>query len=678
MLTLDSCPLLNPTDDRTQRILDLYNAAAKQLELLTATFPELVRSDAQVTKLVEELQRILRELQKKSYSIGFIGPTQSGKSTTVNYVLDATDPADQPCREGHGDNTTSTVSRIVRGERSVRLHYMSPEKFAQKRERLCQASGFDPASSDDDILRQADQRLADVRNGAAQPLPDGEQILEHDIIVLKALLTAYKRYHHELPRWLENIRNEPFASRTRFVNYGKGADEANPLLNEAIIGFDSNHLSERLQIFDLPGPGAKSSIDEWTTRQFLPQMDGIMLFLNCTRLGDESVERLFNELRMRFRERTSKRVWIVMTRWDGPTSAALDGEHSEKNSESVFTAIRKMLDEKQLPQAQMRFVCGPWYTANDESFVKTHFRSRLGSDRLPAGLQACPELQPHFEELFKRGGILSLRSLILEALPRDVCSEILESAETSLKRLRQEFLRRFENEVRRQTATAIQSATAAQFSTKMGTLVMDLESDLTTFEPHAVQLRQKLRQEFEKICAPAAQLDHFQSVPEDFPVHARTLQQQLNVQLESHLLPELFAAWQSRFDEFTGLLIHGPVSGEQVQIGDAWRELRELENSRAAAYAAQMPTFRDKRLFVASDDDTVAELRRGEAYRDMMFEKISLTAQQVVHFVRNQLVLHANALKNNLDQLTRTELDATPVAEGRFTGVLTQMKELAS
>lgn len=150
------------------------------------------------------------------------------------------------------------------------------------------------------------------------------------------------------------------------------------------------------------------------------------------------------------------------------------------------------------------------------------------------------------------------------------------------------------------------------------------------------------------------------------------------MQLESHLLPELFAAWQSRFDEFTGLLIHGPVSGEQVQIGDAWRELRELENSRAAAYAAQMPTFRDKRLFVASDDDTVAELRRGEAYRDMMFEKISLTAQQVVHFVRNQLVLHANALKNNLDQLTRTELDATPVAEGRFTGVLTQMKELAS
>lgn len=92
MLTLDTCPLLNPADDRTQRILDLYNGTAKQLELLKSTFPELVRSDAQVTKLVEELQRICRELQKKSYSIGFIGPTQSGKSTTVNYVLDAIDP----------------------------------------------------------------------------------------------------------------------------------------------------------------------------------------------------------------------------------------------------------------------------------------------------------------------------------------------------------------------------------------------------------------------------------------------------------------------------------------------------------------------------------------------------------------------------------------------------------
>ena len=212
MLTLDTCPLLNPADDRTQRILELYNGTAKQLELLESTFPELVRSDAQVKKLVEELRRICRELQKKSYSIGFIGPTQSGKSTTVNYVLDAIDPVDQPCREGHGDNTTSAVSRIIRGERSVQLHYMPPEKFAQKRERLCQATGFDPASSDDDILRQADQRLADVRSGAAQPLPDGEQILEHDIIVLKALLTAYKRYHHELPRWLENIRKEPFAS----------------------------------------------------------------------------------------------------------------------------------------------------------------------------------------------------------------------------------------------------------------------------------------------------------------------------------------------------------------------------------------------------------------------------------------------------------------------------------
>jgi hypothetical protein len=552
---------------------------------------------------------------------------------------------------------------------------MDESKFAQKRDRLCQATGFDPGSSNEDILRQLDQRLADVRSGAAQPLPDGEQILEHDIIVLKSLLIAHGRFHRD---WLGKTREAPFAHRTRFVNYGKGADEANPLLNEAIIDFDSSHLSERLQMFDLPGPGAKSSIDEWTTRQFLPEMDGIMLFLNCTRLGDESVERLFNELRKRFRERTAMRVWIVLTRWDSPTSAALDGEDGQKNSESVFTAIHKLLEEKQLPEAQVRFVCGPWYTANDEIFVRTHFRSRLGTDRLPAGLQACPELVPHFNELFNRGGIPSLRSLILETLPRDVCSEILESAETNLRRLRQELVRRFENEVRRQTATAQQSATAAQFSMKMGTLVMDLESDLKTFEPQAIQLRQKLRQEFEAICAPAAQLDHFQSVPKDFPVHARNLQQQLNSQLQSHTLPELFAAWQSRFDEFAGLLIHGPVSGEQVQIGDAWRELRDLENSNAGSYATLLPTFRDNRLFAASDDDTVAELRGGEAYRGMMFEKISLMAQQVVHFVRNRLVLHANALKNNLDQLTRTELDATPVSAGQFTSVLAQMKELAS
>ncbi len=673
MLTLENCPLLDPADSRSRVVVELYNKAARQAEILRQTFPELVRDDNTLGKLLQDLEAIAADLKKSSYSIGFIGPTQSGKSTTVNYVLDAVDPKHQPCREGTGDNTTSAVSRIVRGERSLQLIYMSPREFNRKRQQLCLRAGFDPDSSNEDILRQTDQRLADVRSGGALPLATGEQILEHDVIVLKNLLTASQRFQTHITDPPLG-KSEPYERRAMFVNYGKGADPANPLLREARIGFDSRFLSEKLHIFDLPGPGARSSIDGWITQQFLPSMDGIMLFLNCTKLGDESVERLFNDLRQRFGLRTGQRVWIVLTRWDSPTSASLDGY----GEDSVFTGIRTFIEDKKIEIGQVRFVCGPWYTTPDcEAFVKAHFQGRLGAERIPNGLQQCPDFMPYFEELKRLGGIPSLRQLILETLPRDVCSEILDSAEGSLKRLCRDLLKRFENEVRRQTASAQQSATAAQFSSKMGRLVIDLERDLTTFEPHALDLRNKLSSSFDSVCAPADVLDHFDSVPKDFPVHAKNLQSELLRQLESHLIPELFSAWQPKFDEFSGLQVRGPVSGEPVSIGDAWREYLQHENSEIAIHAARIPSFNDNRLFAAVDDATVAELRRGDVYREMMQEKILLMAQQVVHFVRNRLVLHAKALLSDLDQLTRSDANSTPVAAGRFAAVLEEMKGLA-
>jgi hypothetical protein len=343
-LLLEDCPLLDEQAEPDMALLRRYGIACKQFQLLFGQFGEEMRGDPTVKPLVDDMKRVRDSLTKSHYAIGFIGPTQSGKSTAFNYVLDAVHPDDQPCKEGGGDNTTATVSRIRCGKRSLSLMYMTPSQLEKKRELLCRVTAFDPDLDDRSILNRVPTRMTEVQNGRTEHLVANEPILPRDVELLKELLETMFASGGLIadPAVVDNSNS--YKDRERFLNYGPHSDPNKALLREARLCYESEHLPDELEMFDLPGPGAKSSVDKWTTRQYLPEMDGVMLFVNATKLGDQAVEELYGDLRSIFKERIGRRVWIVFTRWDGPTRAS----HLLATERTAFSrSINAFLHEKE-------------------------------------------------------------------------------------------------------------------------------------------------------------------------------------------------------------------------------------------------------------------------------------------------------------------------------------------
>lgn len=787
----EDCPLLNSEDTRIQTLLGSFNAAAQQLALLPETFGREFEADEAFVEFERRLAGVRKSLAKTYYRIGFIGPTQSGKSTTVNYVLDSLSPVDQPCKEGTGDNTTSTVSRLRLGRRKLDLLYMSRPQFNEKRKQLCLMSGLDQDLSNEALLARIPSRLEEIKSGAETVLDSGQAILEQDVVLLRRLLEAAREEGGKIGADHGKTLSVPYADRSRYLNYGVREDRANPLLREGVVHYESPYLSERLEMFDLPGPGAKSSIDQWTTEQYLGDMDGVMLFIYCNKLGDDSVERLYAQLRRNFRERAARRAWIIFTRWDAPTRAALEGD----GETSVFTGIDLFLKNKNIPTSQIRFVCSPWYQptfsihisrknvlrgtmevefpenpaqgrvesqkislvfdddangsssgfelltrparyrlelsgadgfrcncsgewpTEDKRFaitaasegggtaeiefqkievesdsIQDHFRKQLRSPSpIPSELNKFPEYRPAFQSLFIGGGIPALRSLILEQLPVDIEQEILETAQQAIATIRSDIRRRFLNAVRKQTATATQADEVGRCKARMDQLLMDMERQLPTFEKAALLLRKGrfnettqnfevlgLEPKFAEICPAREVLDRFRSASTEFPQHARDLQKTLEQLVQYVILPDLYEQWKPRFDALPKVPVREDLKGQPLTPGLAWDEFAEVDREEFLEKQIRFPSFIDQQLFAAGGNPNAeADLEDGQAYRDMMMEKILLVAQQSVHSIRAALVARAMQIKKELDQLSRGSGGAPIERSSTYDQAQAKMEELS-
>lgn len=680
-ITLEECPLLkvgpeslNGEGGRDQQavadLITAFNRAVDQLRLFRRAFGHDLDQDERLVELRQKLWAIRKELTKQHYSIGFIGPTQNGKSTALNYVLDATNPTDQPCREGNADNTTSTMSRIRFGPRGVRLFYMTPQQFAKKREALCLACGLNPESSDEDLLKRLPVRVSEVNEGIAPTLEGGKEILPHDLFKLEQLLKACLTDPDLVG---SGSRDVEYARREVYLNYVKDAHRANPLLKEACISFDSPFLPKELELFDLPGPGAKSTIDEWTTRQYLPEMNGVMIFVEATKLGNEVVERLYAQLRSQFRDRVHRRVWIVLTRWDSPQYAALVGDRKD----TTFTAIKAAMQEKGLPASQIRFVCSPWYRRS-AGFPIEHFQGVLGNDSpYPETLPETDELRQRFTELLDKGGILSLRELVLKTIPHDVREEIKETSAVQLRQVRTQLKERFAKEIRKRTATETQSLQASECEEALKLLLIRMRRELEPFEKAAADLRKDLKETFWKHCRSAEVLDEFHEVPTKFPVHTRILEDRLYNQLQHSIVSQLYGYWQASFEALPNLSVMESPEGLPLTPGEVWRRFAEEDEQGISRRRESFPSFLDARLFAKSGDHAAeGDLERGEAYREMMEEKICLASQQAAHAVRNILQGRGLEIKKELDQLVWAE-GTTPKGMQADQSLLDEMGGLA-
>ena len=91
-LTPESCPLLVHAD----QLVRPYNTLVQQFRRIEQDMPAFLRDHDGVRKLMDDLEAVRRKLTRTRYLVGFCGPSQIGKSTTFNNVLEVPEAEARP------------------------------------------------------------------------------------------------------------------------------------------------------------------------------------------------------------------------------------------------------------------------------------------------------------------------------------------------------------------------------------------------------------------------------------------------------------------------------------------------------------------------------------------------------------------------------------------------------
>ena len=118
----------------SQELVDHFNRVNKLLEQAAAM--HALSESTDFKRLQKKLETIRMQLERNHYRIGFIGPSQVGKSTSFNNVLGINKgslsaeeyDARVPAKEGIGDAMTASITRLHAGhENKCIVEYLSDE-----------------------------------------------------------------------------------------------------------------------------------------------------------------------------------------------------------------------------------------------------------------------------------------------------------------------------------------------------------------------------------------------------------------------------------------------------------------------------------------------------------------------------------------------------------------------
>ena len=164
------------------------------------------------------------------------------------------------------------------------------------------------------------------------------------------------------PRRASRARsNAPFDKRADYINHGPdsaGIPSENLLLFAAEIGTPNQNIPPQLEAIDCPGLGSKHTIDTVMTKEFLPHLDGALIFLRADQLRSKDVVEILEVLKTNF-GRLEGRVWIVVNKFDVLTKEPLYGD---ANGQTVFDLIRLFNADYGIPAEQIVFTSKAAFT----------------------------------------------------------------------------------------------------------------------------------------------------------------------------------------------------------------------------------------------------------------------------------------------------------------------------
>lgn len=381
-LNHESCRLL-----QADELVDRFNAVDRILEEAVQKLPRFAEREV-IAKVKANLGELAESMMRKRFSIGFIGPSQAGKSTTVGNLLSVSKD-ECPAPQGSGGPTTSVPTRLVpvaepdprckSGERHlIELQYMTRAQFRDRIRDICRLCKLEYDDNVRSLLEAARRQTAEQPHFKA---PD------HGVLIglLQAAL-EFPDVIQESPK----VEVGDFSRRRDYATHQEKPTKYT-LLREVRIYFVTDAMSHDIDMIDLPGLGVDKESDDALTLAFLPQLDGAFMFQESHQMKSATVSTLAEPMRDQHRNTLGGRVWMVVTKCDNLNDLQINGPPEDPGQPSAFCHLADTLRNQGLGDDAVIFVGNFYYT------------KLLGLPRAADGTLArpTPEIQSQFETVIK-------------------------------------------------------------------------------------------------------------------------------------------------------------------------------------------------------------------------------------------------------------------------------------
>ena len=641
-LTPSDCPLINKVTGG-QELIGLHNKvieAFRFVEKLGTAVPA-----EELSRLRETYQSECRSrLTRRKYQVGFLGPFQSGKSTTFNAVLDAS-KGEEPAAPGQGKSKTSAITRLrvlSEGDPFLLVHYLSKAAYQEKRAFLCHQTCLDNLDGDANEARLLDavkNRRMEVRQGKYFIRPDGKPVTESDLQYLGLLLLSRKSYPTKLGTPQIKV---PFNDRHIYLNnpdeddwLSLPAGVPGPLLEEVEVYYKTEAISEELEMIDLPGLSGLGSIERRMTTGFLDKLDGALVFCTVNQIAHEDVELILKSLQKR-------RCWIVITFCDALTDAQIFGH---AGSTTTFHTLKGFLSQMGVPLANVCFVTNQWINNAD---------SRFGFRPVPTALEEAgmEGLREAWVEFQRDGGIGRLRKLVKDDLPDLVGKGIVKTCQGDLNRFGRELLRLARRAGDSPPPDTKALAHANRCLEALHALLDDLDRGVL-LRDMARNVQHILDDQLDRLRINPHVLDQMGNLGSRFVNHANVLQGVLDSTFDqiidaaySEVLPHIRTSEES--EESDRIIVPG-VFPDGLQA--KWQDFRQNDLEKTTALWRQaMPSFRQYDPFESMEQGETLFL--GEEYLNFIRRKIRVLSQQTALAMRSRLKEQIRFMIQDLDDYT--------------------------
>jgi len=637
------CPLLTRHPSGADLVRD-FNAVAAGLRAAHAD-PEVsgvVRSPEFAKAVHGPLARVRRDVARPRYTVGFIGLSQAGKSTTVNNLLGNA----EVCKSGAGVACSSQPARLARANaESLDVVYLTSTEYEARRLQLCEKVGLPSPGGDDDLLKQ----LGD--DAVFEAIRDNPR-LKKDREYLKKFLGAARKYGaSHLTADGRVDAGLPFGDRAKYTTHTPGAAEDQTLLiKEARLHLDLPTLPDDLEICDLPGLGSERTVDDVVTFDYLPQLTGALLFVNASmNMRDVSLTDAINRFSRVFENEVGARAWVVFTRVDGLTNS-----HFRTGVENFFTVVRGLLTDNRIPLSQVCFVSNTIHEGllSEPAGERAAYAAKQmkQSPDKPVPETCPPELRPAWEALLADGGIARLRKLITDDVGASLSAEIRATAVRDLEKVRRELDKRVAAERARQAGGSL-------LHEKVGTCraaVMSLEQTLTdepgafgmlqTAEEFRARLRRLLdNDETRRVLAGLRP----EKLPNEFRIHAKLLAKTFQAEVLAKVLDPAYEQVGQRLDGLPRVPL-----GDAGDCRGAWQAMHDEDNTPAADAWANLPKFENDEVAQWLTSAAAGGGVTGAVYLDLMCLKINSTVHATMHTLRGRLRARLGEMADDLERLT--------------------------